>query len=102
MLGKKESQLAMFAYSDFLPSLETTYDDPLFSDPDPYFDGEVVRQVYLSVAKEIPTGYVYGPNYQLMHGYLQTAIQKVATGAATATEALKEAADAIRLETGMP
>jgi maltose-binding protein MalE len=37
-----------------------------------------------------------------MNGYVATAIQKVATGAMSPTDALKEAADAIRAQTGMP
>jgi lactose/L-arabinose transport system substrate-binding protein len=100
MLTRRESQLRMFAYSDFLPSLETTYDDHLFIEPDSFFGGQVARQIYLDVAKQIPTAYVYGPDYSLMHGHLQTAIQKFATGQMSAEEALKEAAEAIRMETG--
>jgi ABC-type glycerol-3-phosphate transport system substrate-binding protein len=101
MLGKEDSQLKQFAYSDFLPALETTYTDPLFTEPDSFFKGEVARKVYLDVAKQIPTGYVYGPKYQLMNGLVATAIQKYATGAMSAADALKEAADAIRQQTGM-
>jgi lactose/L-arabinose transport system substrate-binding protein len=102
MLGRRESQLKMFAYSDFLPALETTYDDHLFIEPDPFFGGQVARKLYLEVAQEIPTGYVYGPDYQLMNGHVSTAIQKYATGDMSAADALGEAADAIRAETGMP
>jgi ABC-type glycerol-3-phosphate transport system substrate-binding protein len=92
----------MFAYTDFLPSLETTYNDALFYEPDTFFGSENTRQIYLKVAKEIPTAYVYGPNYQLMNGYVQTAIQEYATGKSLAADALKAAADRIRAETGMP
>jgi lactose/L-arabinose transport system substrate-binding protein len=101
MLTRRDSQLTMFAYSDFLPSLETTYDDPLFIEPDPFFAGQVARQIYLDVAKQIPTAYVYGQYYSSMHSHLQTAIQQYATGQMSAADALKEAADAIRQETGM-
>ena len=102
MLGRDNSQLRMFAYTDFLPSLETTYNDALFYEPDTFFASEMTRQLYLKVAKEIPTAYVYGPNYQLMNGYVLTAIQEYATGKSSAAEALKAAADRIRAETGMP
>jgi len=102
MLGRDNSQLRMFAYTDFLPSLETTYGDALFYEPDTFFSSEMTRQLYLKVAKEIPTAYVYGPNYQLMNGYVLTAIQEYATGKSSAAEALKAAADRIRAETGMP
>lgn len=102
MLGRTNSQLRMFAYTDFLPSLETTYNDALFYEPDTFFGSENTRQIYLKVAKVIPTAYIYGPNYQLMNGYLQTAIQEFATGKKSAADALKAAADRIRAETGMP
>jgi len=45
---------------------------------------------------------VYGPNYPEMNGFVATAIQKVATGESSVEDALKEAADAIRAQTGMP
>ena len=96
MLGREESQLELFEASDFLPSLETTYDAPLFNEPDPFFGGQEVRETYIEVAREIPQAYIYGPNYTLMNGYVATAIQKYATGNATAEEALQEAANAIR------
>ena len=102
MLGREDNALRSFAYSDFLPALETTYDDPIFTEPDSFFGGEVTRQIYLDVAKNIPTGYVYGPDYVLMNGYVATAVQKFATGQMTAADALKEAADTIRAQTGMP
>ncbi len=101
MLGKEDSQLKQFAYSDFLPALETTYDSPLFIEPDPFFKGQVTRQVYLDVAQQVPAARVYGPKYQLMNGLVATAVQKYATGSMSAADALKEAADAIRQQTGM-
>ena len=96
MLGREESQLELFKASDFLPSLETTYDAPIFNEPDPFFGDQEVREIYIEVAREIPQAYIYGPNYTLMNGYVATAIQKYATGNATAEEALQEAANAIR------
>ena len=96
MLGREESQLEIFAASDFLPSLETTYDAPIFSEPDPFFGGQEVREIYTEVAQEVPHALIYGPNHSLMAGYVSTAIQKYATGNATAEEALQEAANAIR------
>jgi maltose-binding protein MalE len=37
-----------------------------------------------------------------MNGFVATAIQKVATGEMSVADALKEAADSIRAQTGMP
>jgi maltose-binding protein MalE len=73
----------------------------LFIEPDPFFKGQVTRQTYLDVAKQVPAARVYGPKYRLMNGLVATALQKYATEAMSAADALKEAADAIRQQTGM-
>jgi lactose/L-arabinose transport system substrate-binding protein len=99
LLGREESQLKMFAFSDFIPSLETTYDAPIFKEADPFFGGQAAREIYADVVKNVPTAYVYGPHYSEMNGFVTTALQKYATGQAAA-DALKEAAEAIRQQTG--
>ncbi len=102
LFGRADSQMAMFKTSDIFPSLETTYSDPYWSETDPFFGGQAVRQTYVDVVKIIPRGYIYGPYYNQMNGYVATAIQEVATGKKSSADALKEAADAIRSATGMP
>ena len=102
LFGRVENQVAMFKSSDFFPSLEAAYADPVFSEPDPFFADQPVRPTYVDVVKEVPIAYVYGPHYSEMNGFVATAIQKVATGEASPADALKEAADAIRAQTGMP
>lgn len=101
MLGRERSQLLQLAAADFLPSLETTYNDPLFIEGDAFYAGQPVRKIYFEAAQVIPTADIYGPDYPLMEGHVATAVQQFATGAMTAEEALTEAAEAIRLETGM-
>lgn len=102
LFGRVENQVAMFKSSDFFPSLEAAYADPVFSEPDPFFANQAVRPTYVEVVKEVPIAYVYGPYYPEMNSFVATAIQKVATGEMSAADALKEAADAIRAQTGMP
>ena len=102
LFGRVDSQVALFKASDFLPSLEEAYADPVFSEPDPFFADDPVRQTYVDVVKVVPIAYVYGPYYPEMNGFVATAIQKVATGQSSVEDALKEAADAIRAQTGMP
>lgn len=101
MLGRERSQLLQLAAADFLPSLETTYDDPLFIEGDAFYAQQPVRKVYYEAAQVIPQANIYGSDYPLMEGHVATAVQQFATGAMTAEEALGEAAAAIRLETGM-
>src|SRR5215204_1457319 len=80
LFGRVENQVAMFKSSDFFPSLEAAYADPVFNEPDPFFADQAVRQIYVDVVKEVPTAFVYGPHYPEMNGFVATAIQKVATG----------------------
>ncbi len=98
--GREKSQLKMFAYSDFLPSLETTYEDAMFIEPDSFFANQAPRQLYVDVVKKIPQATVYGPNYPLFHSLLGTALGKYASGT-PAKDALKEAADTARAQTGL-
>jgi lactose/L-arabinose transport system substrate-binding protein len=101
VLGREQSELKLFAYSDFIPSLETTYTDALFIEPDAFFNGQVARKVYVDVVKTIPTAHIYGQYYSQMNGFVATALQKVGTGKMSPTDALKEAATAIRQQTGL-
>jgi ABC-type glycerol-3-phosphate transport system substrate-binding protein len=101
MLLRKENQVKIFEYSDYFPAYEVTYDDPLFNKPDEYFGGQVTRTVFADVARQIPIANQYGPLSQTVRGAVATAIQTYAMGQMSAEDALKEAADAIRTETGM-
>ena len=102
LFGRTDSQVAIFKANDIFPSLESAYADPIFSEADPFFGNQNVRTTYVEAVKIVPVGYIYGPNYALMNRYVQTAIQKVSTGTASVADALKEAADAIRNDTGLP
>jgi lactose/L-arabinose transport system substrate-binding protein len=94
-LARRESELKLFAISGFIPALETTYDDPLFQEPDPFFAGQPTRLVYLDVVKSIPTATIYGPHYAEMNAAVYFAIQQYAAGM-SAQDALSEAADEVR------
>jgi ABC-type glycerol-3-phosphate transport system substrate-binding protein len=95
VVGRRESQLKLFAISGFIPALETTYDDPLFDEGDPYFAGQNARRIYAEVVAEIPKAGIYGPHYGEMNGIVSYAIQQFAAGV-SAQDALTEAADEIR------
>ena len=94
-LARRESQIKLFAISGFIPALETTYDDPVFQEPDPFFAGQATRLTYLDVVKTIPTATIYGPHYGEMNSAVSFAIQQYAAGM-SAQDALSEAADEIR------
>lgn len=96
VLGRPESQIRIFQHSGFFPSLETTYDDPAFEAPDPFFADQATGVVYAAAAQDIPDATVYGPNYRMMNGAVATAIQRFAAGEATAEQALADAAEEVR------
>ncbi len=99
-LGRVESQLTMYEASDFFPSLEPAYEDAIFSEPDPYFGGDPVRELFSGVVGQIPNAGVYTADYQEMNAILAPEIQKFALGQQTAEEALANAAQTIRDQTG--
>lgn len=101
MLLRKDNMVKLFEYSDYFPADEDTYSDPLFQKPDDYFGGQVTRMLFADVAKQIPVANQYGPFSQTIRGTVATAIQKFAMGQMSAEEALKEAANNIRTETGL-
>lgn len=98
-----DNQLKIYEYSDYFPALISTYDAPLFAEPDPYFGDEVTRAIYAEVAANVPYAYIYDSQYyNTVAGALATAVQNFALGNMTAAEALSDAADTVRLETGAP
>lgn len=99
-LGRPESQLAMYEASDIFPSLETTYDAPYFSEPDPYFGGQEVREFFTEVVTKIPDAHIYTEDYAEMNALLQAEIQAYALGRQSAEQALANAAREIRSRTG--
>ena len=101
MFLRNDNMIKLFEFSDYFPANAATYDDPLFQQPDDYFGGQATRLVYAEAANEIPVANQYGPYSQTIRGTLATAVQKFAMGQMSAEEALKEAADNIRTETGL-
>jgi lactose/L-arabinose transport system substrate-binding protein len=90
----------MFVASDIFPSLETVYDDPYFSEADPYYGGQAVRELFTEIVREIPDAGIYNVDYQEMNSLMSEQIQRFAIGQVTASEALAAAAREIRSRTG--
>jgi ABC-type glycerol-3-phosphate transport system substrate-binding protein len=91
-LARETSQLKMFEVSGFIPSLETTYTDAIFEQPNDFFAGECTFGIYADVVRRIPSAGIYGPNYDMMNRSVSNAIQTYAAGQVTAEEALQTAA----------
>lgn len=97
-----DNHIKHFAYSDYFPAVSSTYDDPLFQEPDPYFADQATRALYAKAAAHVPTAFIYGAYAAAMRGAAATALQNYALGNMTAEEALLEAAESVSLETGFP
>jgi ABC-type glycerol-3-phosphate transport system substrate-binding protein len=67
---------------------------------DAYYGGEKQRQIFETLAKQIPVAYIYSSDYEQMDSLMSTELQKFALGKETAQQALKNAANAIRSRTG--
>jgi lactose/L-arabinose transport system substrate-binding protein len=96
------NQVAQFVYSDYFPGNKATYSDPVFQEADPYFGGQITRAKFAEVATNIPLGFIYGQYAVTMSNNAARALQNYALGTKNAAEALKEASDAVRVETGLP
>jgi lactose/L-arabinose transport system substrate-binding protein len=95
-LARQDQQLEMYKQTDLFPSLETTYTDPFFKEPDPYFADQPVRSLFAEIVAAVPAAGVYSSDYQEMNGLLTPEVQRFAAGEQDAPTALKNAADAIR------
>jgi lactose/L-arabinose transport system substrate-binding protein len=101
VVGSEESQVKQLVVGDIFPALTSSYDSPAFLESDAFYGGQAARQVFAKAAANTPSANIYGPNFFFMHETVATAVQKYATGQASAADALSEAAELIRAETGM-
>ncbi len=92
---------AIYAHADIFPAVNTAYKEPVFQEADPYFGGQKTREFFAKVAANSPVNYFLHPYGQVMNDNAKIAIQSFAMGKKSAADALKEAADAVALETGM-
>jgi ABC-type glycerol-3-phosphate transport system substrate-binding protein len=54
-LCTKEGQLAQFKGFDLFPCLMTTFDDPFFDEPDPFFGDQKIRRLFATDIEKLPT-----------------------------------------------
>jgi lactose/L-arabinose transport system substrate-binding protein len=99
-LGRADTQSAIYKDQDIFPALESAWRSPYIHQPDPYYGGEKVRELFVAAAQHIPRATVYSSDYQQMNALMSTEIQKYALGKETAQEALSNAAKEIRSRTG--
>jgi lactose/L-arabinose transport system substrate-binding protein len=99
-LGRADVQARMYEQTDLFPSLQTAWRSPYMRQADEYYGGEKERQLFETLAKQIPVAYIYSSDYEQMDSLMSSELQKYALGKETAQQALKNAANAIRSRTG--
>ncbi|WP_337101485.1 ABC transporter substrate-binding protein [Paenibacillus sp. YIM B09110] len=98
MLGKEESQVTMMKDAGSLPSLTTTYEDAVFSEPVEYFGGQPVRQVYTQALEQIaPQSYTV--DFPVANQLTKNAFAEVFLNKASVADTLKKTADELRSRT---
>ncbi len=55
VLCTKEAQIEQYRNFDLFPCLMTTFDDPFFDEPDPFYGGQKVRRLFAQDIEKIPT-----------------------------------------------
>jgi ABC-type glycerol-3-phosphate transport system substrate-binding protein len=98
MLARKESQVNMMKQLDCFPSLEEAYNDPFFSQPDPFFADQPYLKLFADLARTIPQWY-YTQDYNQANALCSVEIQAYFMGKQDAGTALAKAAANIRLKT---
>lgn len=98
MLGKEESQLTMMKDNASLPSLMTTYEDPLFSEPVEYLGGQPAREVYTQALEHIaPQSYTV--DFPAANQLMKNAFAEIFLNNASVADTLKKTADELRSRT---
>ncbi len=55
VLCTEEAQIQQYRDFDLFPCLMTTFDDPFFDEPDPFYGGQKVRRLFAQDIEKIPT-----------------------------------------------
>lgn len=99
MLGRESSQLKMMKEGGFFPSLETTYNDLVFSEPLPYYGGQPVRKLFVEAVQSIyPQAYT--ADFPLANELMADAFARVFLNDEPVEQVFKETADTLRSRTG--
>ena len=57
-LATRDAQNGMFRAVDYFPSYTPSWDDPIYSEPDPFFGGQQTRQLWISIARDTEPTFV--------------------------------------------
>ena len=99
MLANKDNQVSMMKNEGLFPSYLPAFTDPLFAEPQKYFGGEKVYQLFAEQTAKIPAVTTNSDNAKAGDIVANAVVASVLNGADPATE-LKSAAEQIATATG--
>ncbi len=91
----KKSVVAMYKEWNTFPVIMNAYDDPVFSEPDPYFGGQQVGLIWTKLATEIAS-YYYMPTSIEDEDRVNLALIDILQGKVDIQEGLNQTAEAIK------
>jgi lactose/L-arabinose transport system substrate-binding protein len=91
-LCTRESQVAQYVNFDLFPAFLPALDDPAFAEPDPFYDGQKVRQVFAAGVRDIPALH-RTPDWSESATYVNQALDSWAKDREDTGEMLRALAD---------
>jgi multiple sugar transport system substrate-binding protein len=83
-----ESLSILIEEGGLFPTALAGLDNPAMLTEQEFFGGQVINEVFIAAAKNVPSSWVDGPSYDITQDALKDEFAKVGTGAQTFAEAL--------------
>ena len=90
-LINKDSQSKMYKNYDIFPALKSTYTDPVFNTPNPFYANQITSKLFINAQDSLPGTYHYGTRYNDAMSVLSKEIIQVINNQKTAQQALNDA-----------
>lgn len=92
----EKGKVTEYKINNLLPPYLPAFDNPIFEREDPFFGGQVIGQIYKTVAPEQPKFYLAPTFNEAQPIFVKTALYPIVKEGETPADAMEEAANAIR------
>lgn len=89
MLGNADTVNRMYRVADVFPSLKEAYENPMYDEPQPFFDGQVTGRLYVELSEEAEPVY-FSSDFKAAREIAVLEMYKAIKGYVTPEEALRE------------
>lgn len=90
-LANKNNQLKMYKSYDIFPALLSTYDDPIFKQPNSFYNNQDTSKLFIDAQSTLPQTYHYGTRYDDTMKIISAEIIQAITNKKTPEQALSDA-----------